>query len=100
MGDALTWLQGWYAAHTNGDWEHEYGIEISTLDNPGWRVAIDLDDTDLEARDFERKDLHRSEHDWLVIWVDDRKWQLACGPLNLAEGLDAFRAWAGDISAR
>lgn len=97
--DVLTWLQGWYASQTNGEWEHEYGVRIDTLDNPGWRVEIDLADTGLAPRGFDRREVHRSEHDWLVMWVADTKWQLACGRLNLAEGLDGFRVWAGDIPA-
>jgi len=33
--DLLKWLQDWYAARCYGDWEHEFGINIRTLDNPG-----------------------------------------------------------------
>lgn len=95
--DVLTWLQGWYASRADGDWEHSFGIEIGTLDNPGWRVAIGVSGTDLAERPFDRQEIHRSEHDWLVAWLDDSQWQLACGPLNLAEGLTRFRNWAGDI---
>lgn len=28
------------------------------------------------------------------------KWQLACGPRNLGEGLHEFRVWASDIRER
>ncbi|UCH44768.1 MAG: hypothetical protein JSV11_10785 [Nitrospiraceae bacterium] len=35
-------LNRWYINQCNGDWEHQYGIVIETLDNPGWRVKIDL----------------------------------------------------------
>ncbi|MBL0319091.1 MAG: hypothetical protein IPP74_07360 [Alphaproteobacteria bacterium] len=42
---SLNWLMSWYASHCNGDWEHENQIKISTLDNPGWRLQIDLVDT-------------------------------------------------------
>jgi len=41
-------IQAWYAAQCNGDWEHQYGISIDTLDNPGWCVTIDLTRTSLE----------------------------------------------------
>lgn len=30
------WLQKWYKSQCDGDWEHEYGIKIETVDNPGW----------------------------------------------------------------
>lgn len=35
-------IQSWFAERCNGEWEHEFGITIETLDNPGWRVRIDL----------------------------------------------------------
>src|SRR3954469_18783567 len=50
MSDVLDQLQRWYAQHCNGEWEHSYGISIQTLDNPGWRVKIDLHQTDLESK--------------------------------------------------
>src|ERR1700722_12742042 len=48
------WLQRWYKIHCNGDWEHSYGIQIDTLDNPGWTITIDLQDTDLHIKNFEK----------------------------------------------
>ena len=30
------WLQEWAMSQVDGDWEHELGISISMLDNPGW----------------------------------------------------------------
>jgi hypothetical protein len=98
--DVLTWLQGWYASHADGDWEHSHGVSIGTLDNPGWSVEIDLADTELAGLRFDRREAHRSEDDWLVAWAEGHKWHLACGPLNLAEGLHQFRVWSGDIGAR
>jgi hypothetical protein len=38
-------LQNWYLAKCDGDWEHEFGISIETLDNSGWMVTIDLSNT-------------------------------------------------------
>jgi hypothetical protein len=32
---AFEWLQQWYADHADGEWEHQNGITIATLDNPG-----------------------------------------------------------------
>lgn len=42
----ITWLEAWYQQNCDGYWEHSYGIEIETLDNPGWHVKIDLRETD------------------------------------------------------
>jgi hypothetical protein len=50
----LELVQRWYAAHCDGEWEHQYGIKIETLDNPGWRVTIDLTNTELQEFPLER----------------------------------------------
>ncbi len=36
----------------DGDWEHTYGITVSTSDNPGWIVDIDIEGTPLEGAPF------------------------------------------------
>ena len=38
--NALQALQQWYLAQCDGDWEHGYGVSITTLDNPGWSLDI------------------------------------------------------------
>lgn len=40
--DPLEWLERWYRAQCDGEWEHQCGVTIDTLDNPGWSVTIDL----------------------------------------------------------
>jgi hypothetical protein len=47
MSDDLSWLQRWYSAHCDGEWEHGFGVTIETLDNPGWSVKIDVEGTEL-----------------------------------------------------
>jgi hypothetical protein len=66
--DLLVELQAWYLAHCDGDWEHANGVSISTLDNPGWRVEIALNETDLGRRPFDRLEDHRTADDWVVCW--------------------------------
>ncbi|MEV0030635.1 immunity 53 family protein [Nocardia sp. NPDC050793] len=92
----LDWLQSWYSAQCDGDWEHGWGVRIGTLDNPGWTVTIDLAETALAHREFRRKQVDRGEHDWVHAWTDERAFHLACGPGNLTEALMLFRAWASD----
>ncbi len=63
-------LESWYISNCNGDWEHEYGIQISTIDNPGWCLKIDLMSTALEGQGFSiDKDV--DENDWLKANVKD-----------------------------
>lgn len=90
----FTWLQRWYLSHCDGAWEHRYGITIESLDNPGWRAAIDLTDTELVETPFLRLEIKRSETDWLQCWVAESKFHLACGPENLDEAIGVFKTWA------
>jgi hypothetical protein len=92
--DVWTWLQSWYVAQCNGDWEHSYGIAIDTLDNPGWSVTIDVARAALDPTTYSRREIHRSEDDWCVTYTEGDKFRAACGPTNLAEAIHHFRAWA------
>jgi hypothetical protein len=106
--ELLSWLQNWYAAQCDGDWEHQYGLTIETLDNPGWYVAINLAETPLEDTTFQPVDeRYRSEDNWVDcrvvegdaegISVRDSvrgpKFRGAGGPHNLSEILHIFREW-------
>lgn len=90
----LDWLQIWYAAQCDGDWEHGRGLRVETLDNPGWLVEINLEKTDLADREYPRQQIDRSEHDWVHAWTAGQTFHLACGPRNLTEALALFRVWA------
>lgn len=90
--DMLSYLQDWYAACCDGDWEHRYGLEIGTLDNPGWRVSVDLTGTTAEGVRLDRHVAGRTEDDWLQVWVEDGVFHAACGPHNLHDALQAFRS--------
>jgi hypothetical protein len=92
--DVLAELQAWYLEQCNDDWEHSHGVTIDTLDNPGWTVDVDLADTPLSSRPYDRAETRRTEDDWLVSWREEARWRAACGPLNLAEALAAFLDWA------
>ncbi|MFK0238901.1 Imm53 family immunity protein [Streptomyces vinaceus] len=66
----------------------------STLDNPGWTVEIDLEETDLEGREYPRQDVNRNTQDWVRAWTAEKTFHAACGPGNLGEALAIFRTWA------
>jgi len=40
--DLLTWLEEWYRCKCDGAWEHSHGVRLDTIDNPGWRVEVDI----------------------------------------------------------
>lgn len=93
MENLLLWLQNWYESQCDGDWEHQYGVKIGTLDNPGWTVDISLEGTEMEDRAFidMRRDI--SENDWIICRVRDRVFQASGGPRNLEDILRVFKDW-------
>ncbi len=91
--DSFKWLQKWYCSQCNGEWEHSYGIEIRTLDNPGWLIFIDLLETELEDYKFQSISLKRSNDDWIDCLIKNGKFQGAGGSLNLLEILNIFKDW-------
>lgn len=99
MSDALTAdelvrLQDWYSAECNGDWEHQYGVRIETLDNPGWSLEIDLWETSLAEQPFRPVSLERSDVDWVHCKVEKAVFKARGGARNLREMLQIFLAWA------
>ena len=65
MSSIIQWLQDWTTSQIDGDWEHELGISISMLDNPGWILSADISN----YGDFlkETKPLGRDND---VDWID------------------------------
>jgi hypothetical protein len=89
----LIWLQHWYSRQANADWEHRFGVRIVTLDNPGWIVEIDLNQTSLEGKNFEKIERDSGEDDWITCRVRDGKFEAFCDPTKLVEALQIFRGW-------
>jgi hypothetical protein len=90
----LIWLQNWYYQYCDGDWEHNETINISTIDNPGWFISIDLEGTDCENKSFQNIEKEISENDWVHCFLRDGKFEGAGGPCNLFEILSIFKEWA------
>ena len=91
---SIEWLQRWLTDQSNEDWEHRFGITITSLDNPGWAVAIDLEETGLERSVFVPINEERSESNWLICRVNDKRFEGFGGPANLGEIIEVFREWS------
>jgi Immunity protein 53 len=89
-GDTLAWLQDWYRSQWDGEWKHDHGIRIDTLDTPGWSVVAPLPSHLSPAPISER----RGEHDWLECKVKDGQFHGHGGPQNLQEMLEVLRRWS------
>ncbi len=85
----LTRLQNWYLINCDGDWEHGYGVSIETLDNPGWKVKINLDDTCLTELQYE-KQVDNGTFDWLFIKVNEKQFEDAGDTSKLTTILEIF----------
>lgn len=94
MDDLLARLQQWYSRHCDASWEHQYGICIETLDNPGWRLEVDLAGTPLLLVAFTDLSVERTTTDWVRCRVQDGKFEGFGGPENLRELLLSFLKWA------
>ena len=95
--NALQQLQDWYFAQCNGDWEHRYGVTISTLDNPGWTLEVDLTNTCLSEKPFATL-TNDSDHsqNWIHCSIRDRKFVGACGPRKLEAVIEIFLVWVAE----
>ena len=77
-------------------------MSITTLDNPGWRLLIDLQDTELADVPFAERRENISDDsngdnldlDWLVCTKEDAKFSGHGGPHQLERIISIFLDWA------
>ena len=100
MSDLLLDLENWFASNCDGDWEHQLGVRIETLDNPGWSVDIDLQATAIQGETFLEVREDRDEYDWVRCWVDADVFKGRGGPKNLGEILRIFISWSSGTERR
>lgn len=89
--EIVQWLQDWYAKQCDGDWEHLFGIKIDTLDNPGWSVDINLEDTELHGLELENEMVENSEEDWYSFEIKENVFKAAGDPQKLIFLLQKFK---------
>lgn len=82
-------LQNWYKSKCNDVWEHEYGLYISTLDNPGWKVNISGE----EGKEKLEIIVDNNNDDWINIKADDKEFKGYGGPQNLNTILEYATKW-------
>lgn len=93
MMSLLKWFEEWYKSNCDGDWEHNCGIHIGTLDNPGWRIEINLVNTELEDKVFDSLKIERTNDNWVHCRVENSIFKGAGGTENLEELLKIFKTW-------
>lgn len=98
MKSAFDFLKDWYLNQCDGDWEHQYCVRITTIDNPGWDVSIDLAFTELEDINVDWCVVKKSETDWFGFSVKDKIFHAAGDPSKLETLINKFREIAGEAS--
>jgi hypothetical protein len=107
--DDFEWLEQWYAEQCDGDWEHQNGVKVETLDNPGRLLTVDLLGTSLATRTpgtVARSGVPPGEENapveaaWMDCQVRDGKFVGAGDAGRLRDLLAAFRSWVSDGDAR
>lgn len=91
---AYAFLQEWFAQHCDGDWEHDLGIRIDTLDNPGWSLKVRIEDTELHGIQTDWTAREESEHEWLSWRSTGLVFEAYGGPRDLGRLVAAFEAFA------
>jgi hypothetical protein len=65
-------------------------VRIDTLDNPGWKVTIDLAGTSWASLVSPTRNIARSETDWIHTKIEDTRFVGFGGPRNLEEIIHEF----------
>lgn len=93
--DPLRALTDWYAAQCDGNWEHGAGISIDSLDNPGWRLSIDIAGTTLRDVSFKMIEYQiENNESWWVCKCDGNIFDAIRGPHDLQSVIYIFIDWA------
>jgi hypothetical protein len=88
---ALEFLAAWYSDQCDGEWEHEFGVRLDTLDNPGWYLRVDLIGTAAERRFVERRRFDFGAGGWVIVGSDGRTFEASSDPSSLNFALEEFR---------
>ena len=94
----VEFLQSWFQAQANGEWERARGVTFETLDTPAWMVTIDLAGTALDGRTMAAVQKERSESDWLVCEVEQNQFRGQGDSQKLLAILEIFQHWASASS--
>jgi Immunity protein 53 len=66
----ISWIENWYVSQCDSDWEHECGIKINTIDNPGWEIKIDIVNHSYKVNiPWRRTEI--SDSDWYAFRIHD-----------------------------
>lgn len=89
--NSLDWICKWYDQNCNGNWEHDFGIVIESLDNPGWSITIDTEGTSIELLDKPWILKENSTEDWYGYKISNGKFEASGDPMKLPFLINLFQ---------
>ncbi|EMO43853.1 Imm53 family immunity protein [Leptospira santarosai] len=97
----FSWLMEWYQSQCDGDWEHEYGIEINTNGDRGWQVKIEVNFTELDGVVINHTLIQQGLNDWYSFSLKDGKFLAEGDPKKLSIILEKFKEiWVTYVESR
>ena len=87
--EILEWIQNWFKDNCDGVWENREVIQITTLDNPGWEIEIDISNTSLANTTINWILNENGKQDWYGVKIENQKFSAAgdSGKLKFLLGL-------------
>ncbi len=89
--EILDWIVNWFKDNCDGSWECSTGIQITTLDKPGWEVEIDISNTSIANIHLDWILNEKSKHDWYGVKVEDHKFNASGDAGKLKFLLEMFK---------
>jgi hypothetical protein len=89
--ESLEWIQNWFKENCDGEWEKNEVIQITTIDNPGWEVEIDISNTSIANTTINWILNENGKQDWYGVKIENQKFTAAGDPGKLIFLLGLFK---------
>ncbi|MFZ0565982.1 MAG: Imm53 family immunity protein [Chlamydiales bacterium] len=96
VDELITWLESWTYSNKKKPLNTAH-IVVTTIDNPGWGVTIDLANR-LYNKELPLADVTNSENDWYYCTINDNKFEGDGGLFNLEDIFRIFKQLINDKS--
>lgn len=89
--EILEWIQDWFIQNCDGEWEHSDGIQITSIDTPGWDVEIDISNTSIANIHVPWILNETNTQDWYGVKIGNQKFNASGDPGKLIYLLGLFK---------
>jgi hypothetical protein len=89
--EIIDWIQDWFKDNCDGEWERGQGIQITTLEDPGWEVEIDISTTSIANLELDWILNEVSANDWYGVKIENQKFSASGDAGKLEFLLNLFK---------